>query len=29
MGLAIMSGEWTKLMSRMLTWYAQLGWPPI
>lgn len=29
MGLAVMSGEWTKWMSSMLSWYARLGWPPI
>ena len=29
MGLAVMSGDWTQLMSRMLAFYARLGWPPI
>lgn len=28
-GLAVMSGLWTEWMSVMLSWYAQLGWPPI
>jgi len=29
MGVAVMSGQWTVLMSWMLSVYAQLGWPPI
>lgn len=29
MGIAIATGGWTILMSRMLAWYARLGWPPI
>ncbi|OLT41766.1 cytochrome C biogenesis protein [Saccharomonospora sp. CUA-673] len=29
MGIAVMTGGWTALMSRMLALYAQLGWPPI
>lgn len=29
MGFAMATGAWTVLMSRMLSWYAQLGWPPI
>lgn len=29
MGIAVATGGWTLLMSRMLSWYAQLGWPPI
>lgn len=29
MGLAVATGGWTALMSRMLAWYARLGWPPI
>lgn len=29
MGVALMTGGWTALMSRVLAWYAQLGWPPI
>ena len=29
MGVAMMSGGWTVLMSRMLGFYARLGWPPI
>ncbi len=29
MGIAVASGGWTALMSTMLAWYAQLGWPPI
>lgn len=29
MGVAIMTGGWTVLMSRMLAFYARLGWPPI
>jgi cytochrome c-type biogenesis protein len=29
MGVAMMTGGWTALMSRMLAFYAQLGWPPI
>ncbi|WP_448070723.1 cytochrome c biogenesis CcdA family protein [Georgenia yuyongxinii] len=28
-GLAVMSGLWTEWMSTMLSWYAQVGWPPI
>lgn len=29
MGVAILTGGWTVLMSRVLALYAQLGWPPI
>lgn len=29
MGVAVATGGWTVLMSRMLSWYARLGWPPI
>lgn len=29
MGVAMMTGGWTVLMSRMLAFYARLGWPPI
>lgn len=29
MGLAVMSGQWTVMMSWMLSLYARLGWPPI
>lgn len=29
MGIAMMTGGWTVLMSRMLGTYARLGWPPI
>lgn len=29
MGVAVATGGWTVLMSRMLAWYARLGWPPI
>jgi cytochrome c-type biogenesis protein len=29
MGAAGMTGGWTALMSRMLSVYARLGWPPI
>lgn len=29
MGLAVMTGAWTRLMSWMLSNYARLGWPPI
>jgi cytochrome c-type biogenesis protein len=29
MGIAVASGVWTVLMSRMLAWYARFGWPPI
>lgn len=29
MGIALMTGGWTVLMSRMLAVYARLGWPPI
>lgn len=29
MGIVMMTGGWTVLMSRMLAFYAQLGWPPI
>lgn len=29
MGVAVMSGQWTVMMSWMLSFYAQLGWPPI
>jgi cytochrome c-type biogenesis protein len=29
MGIGIATGSWTRLMSGMLAFYAQLGWPPI
>jgi cytochrome c-type biogenesis protein len=29
MGVAMLTGGWTALMSRMLAAYAQLGWPPV
>jgi cytochrome c-type biogenesis protein len=29
MGVAVATGGWTVLMSRMLAWYARVGWPPI
>ena len=29
MGVALMTGGWTVLMSRFLGFYARLGWPPI
>lgn len=29
MGVAMMTGGWIVLMSRMLAFYARLGWPPI
>ena len=29
MGVAMMTGGWTALMSGMLAFYARLGWPPI
>ena len=29
MGIAVATGGWTILMSRMLSWYARVGWPPI
>lgn len=29
MGIAMMTGSWTVLMSRMLAFYARFGWPPI
>ena len=29
MGVAVATGGWTVLMSRMLSWYARFGWPPI
>lgn len=29
MGVAVMTGQWTLLMSSMLSVYARLGWPPI
>ena len=29
MGVAVATGGWTVLMSRMLSWYARVGWPPI
>lgn len=29
MGVAVATGAWTVLMSRMLGWYARVGWPPI
>ncbi|WP_439664787.1 cytochrome c biogenesis CcdA family protein [Lentzea sp. HUAS TT2] len=29
MGIAVMTGDWTRLMSDLLAVYARLGWPPI
>lgn len=29
MGVAMVTGGWTLLMSRALAWFARLGWPPI
>ena len=29
MGVALMTGGWTVLMSRVLAAYARLGWPPL
>ena len=29
MGVAVATGGWTQVMSRMLSWYARVGWPPI
>lgn len=29
MGIAVLTGGWTVLMSRMLAAYARLGWPPL
>lgn len=29
MGIAIGTGGWVAVMSRMLGWYARVGWPPI
>ncbi|MFE6615909.1 cytochrome c biogenesis CcdA family protein [Amycolatopsis sp. NPDC057786] len=29
MGIAMLTGGWTLLMSRMLAWFARLGWPPL
>ncbi len=29
MGVAVLTGGWTAMMSRMLAFYAQIGWPPI
>ncbi len=29
MGVAIATGSWTQLMSRLLAVYARIGWPPI
>jgi cytochrome c-type biogenesis protein len=29
MGIGVATGSWTRLMSGMLAWYAQFGWPPI
>ncbi len=29
MGIGVMTGGWTALMSRMLALYARVGWPPI
>lgn len=29
MGAALTTGVWTSLMSGALSWYAQVGWPPI
>ena len=29
MGIGIATGSWTRLMSGMLAFYAQFGWPPI
>lgn len=29
MGIAVATGGWTAVMSRVLSWYARIGWPPI
>lgn len=29
MGVALITGQWTELMSRILASYARIGWPPI
>jgi cytochrome c-type biogenesis protein len=29
MGVAVMTGDWTALMSQMLAFYARTGWPPL
>lgn len=29
MGLAVIGGQWTQLMSVLLGFYAEIGWPPI
>lgn len=29
MGVAVMTGQWTKVMSSMLSLYSRIGWPPI
>lgn len=29
MGIALVSGVWTQMMSVALSWYARFGWPPI
>lgn len=29
MGIAMLTGGWTLVMSRALAWFARLGWPPI
>ncbi|AIG80419.1 Hypothetical protein AJAP_38160 [Amycolatopsis japonica] len=29
MGIAMLTGGWTLLMSQMLAWFARLGWPPV
>jgi cytochrome c-type biogenesis protein len=29
MGVAVITGDWTRLMSDMLAMYARLGWPPL
>lgn len=29
MGVLVLTGAWTVLMSGALSWYAKLGWPPI
>lgn len=29
MGVAMITGGWTLVMSRALAWFARLGWPPI
>lgn len=29
MGIAVATGGWTAVMSRALSWYARVGWPPL